>query len=85
MSKARPIRVAATATPAGIEPVVVPGSLTSTATARRLRMAGFSAEEAGNLVAHLSGLRVARKAWTVGEVDRLLFLRSMVQSGRIEP
>jgi hypothetical protein len=83
MSKALPTRDEATVLPNGIKPVVVPGGLTTTATARRLRMAGWSAEEAGNLVAHLSGLRVARTAWTVVEVDRMLFLRSMVQSGRI--
>jgi hypothetical protein len=53
-------------------------------TFQRLRMVGLTSAEAANLTAHLSGLRVGRQPWTVGEIERLLFLRVLVESGRIE-
>jgi len=54
-------------------------------TFQRLRMVGLSTAEAGNLTAHLSGLRIARDAWTVPEIERLMFLHALVESGRLEP
>lgn len=54
-------------------------------TFQRLRMVGLSTAEAGNLTAHLTGLRIARDAWTVQEIERLMFLRSLVESQRLEP
>jgi hypothetical protein len=53
-------------------------------TFQRLRMVGLSATEAGNLTAHLNGLRVGSQPWTVTEIERLLFLRVLVGSGRIK-
>jgi len=52
-------------------------------TYQRLRMAGLSATEAGNLTAHLNGLHVAEHGWTLQEVERLLFIRALVDLGRI--
>ncbi len=51
---------------------------------RRLTINGWSAREAGNLVARLEGLRTARQGWTVNEIDHLLFLRAMVETGRLD-
>jgi hypothetical protein len=46
---------------------------------------GWTEGEAGNLVAHLAGLDVTRKGWRVREVEGLLFIRSLVSSGRLDP
>jgi hypothetical protein len=75
--------VAATLAPPAPEAPIIPSRLAARATWRRLRMAGFSAEEAGNLVAHLAGLPIGRTAWTVREVENLLFIRAMAIEGRI--
>ena len=52
-------------------------------TYQHLRMAGLTDAEAGNLTAHLSGLHVAEQGWTLLEIERLLFVRSLVERGRI--
>ena len=54
-------------------------------TARRLQMGGLSLGEAANLTAHLAGLRPAETGWTLRQVEHLLFLRSIVESGRLLP
>jgi hypothetical protein len=46
-------------------------------------MVGLSAIEAGNLTAHLSGLRIADQAWTLHEIERLLFVRALSERGRL--
>jgi hypothetical protein len=48
---------------------------------RDLRVKGFAADEAGNLTAHLNGIRPVEGGWKVGEIDRLLFLRHLVRRG----
>lgn len=53
------------------------------ATYRRLRRAGFSAREAGTLVGHLAGLRAVPTGWAIEEVERLLFVRALVSTGRM--
>jgi hypothetical protein len=50
---------------------------------RRLTVGGWGPREAGNLTAHLEGLPPARFGWTVREIDHLLFLRRMRESGRL--
>lgn len=40
---------------------------------RRLLLAGFTREEAGNLIAKLMGLGVTDKGWTPHELIRLLY------------
>ncbi|HEU4674020.1 MAG TPA: hypothetical protein VFS32_14105 [Candidatus Limnocylindrales bacterium] len=59
-------------------PVAAPG-----VTFRRLRIAGLTTAQAGNLTARLSGLSPVRTGWSVNEIERLLFLRSLVDSGRV--
>lgn len=45
---------------------------------------GWTQREAGNLVALLHGLRPALSGWSDREIDHLRFLRSMVESGRLD-
>ena len=52
-------------------------------TTRRLVMSGLSLAEASNLTAHLAGLPPARTDWTLRQVEHLLFLRSIVETGRL--
>lgn len=53
------------------------------ATFRRLCMAGLTPHEAGTLTGHLAGLRIVPGGWSIGEVERLLFVRELVRIGRI--
>ena len=46
---------------------------------------GWTEAEAGNLAAHLAGLEVTRRGWRIHEVEGLIFIRSLVSSGRLEP
>jgi hypothetical protein len=55
-----------------------------TAIYRRLTIQGWSSRDAGNLVAALQGLRPARQGWTVNEIDHLMFLRALLDSGRLD-
>jgi hypothetical protein len=52
---------------------------------RGLRAMGWTEGEAGNLAAHLAGLEVTRKGWRITEVEGLLFIRSLVATGRLDP
>jgi len=52
------------------------------ATYRLLLLRGLEAHEAANLTAYLCGLPVSEARWTLGEVNRLLFLRDLGRSGR---
>jgi hypothetical protein len=52
---------------------------------RGLRAMGWTEGEAGNLAAHLAGLEVTRKGWQIQEVEALLFIRSLVSTGRLDP
>ena len=54
-------------------------------TARRLQLGGFSIAEASNLTARLTGLAPARTGWSLRQVEHLHFLRSIVETGRLEP
>jgi hypothetical protein len=60
----------------------------STGRARRkvflgLRRCGLSIEQAGNLTAHLEGIRPVAGGWTLEEVARLQFTRWMVMAGEL--
>lgn len=52
-------------------------------TARRLQMCGLTSAEAATLAGRLSGLLVIRSGWTVRQVEHLVFLRAIVESGRL--
>ena len=59
------------------------GQRSARSTYQRLRMVGLTATEAGNLTAHLSGLQVTERSWTIHEIERLQFLRTLVDLGRL--
>lgn len=49
---------------------------------RLLQMKGMSPDEAANLTAFLYGLPTADLHWSLPQLNKLLFLRSMRQTGR---
>lgn len=49
-----------------------------------LRWIGLTTEEAANLTARVVGIGAAPGGWTVADVQRLLFLRWLVESNRLE-
>jgi hypothetical protein len=51
-------------------------------TYRGLLQRGLQPSEAGNLVAHLTGLRICDQPWSLGEVNALLFLRYVTTDAR---
>jgi hypothetical protein len=67
--------------PAGAEPGRI--DRPARTTYRRLRLAGLDAAQAGNLTAHLAGLRATPRGWTVHEIESLLFVRSLVDGGKL--
>ncbi|HEY0442965.1 MAG TPA: hypothetical protein VGC90_01975 [Candidatus Limnocylindrales bacterium] len=62
-----------------------PGADGVRAAYRGLRSMGWSDAEASSLAAHLAGLAVTRVGWRIREVEGLLFIRSLVSSGRLDP
>ena len=48
-----------------------------------LRRSGLSTAEAGNLTARLEGIHAVPGGWTLRDVERLLFLRWLITSGRL--
>ena len=52
---------------------------------RGLVALGWSVQQAACMAAHLAGLESSRKGWTMGEVEGLMFIRSLVQDGRLDP
>ncbi|OGN88205.1 MAG: hypothetical protein A2X23_04785 [Chloroflexi bacterium GWC2_73_18] len=52
-------------------------------TYRLLKMRGLSEREAADLTAFLAGIHRVGDGWTLREVERLLFLRSLVGSGHL--
>ncbi len=50
-------------------------------THRLLGSKGFRSDEAGNLTAYLQGIPPVRTGWALGEIERLLFLRHLVERG----
>ena len=57
--------------------------LPAAAQSRRLQLCGLSVAEASNLTAHLNGLPAVKSGWTVRQIEHLLFLRSIVMTGRL--
>jgi hypothetical protein len=60
--------------------VVDPGAVAL----RLLRMGGLSSAEASNLLAYLSGIQPRDGGWTLGEIQRLLFVGYLVDAGRLK-
>lgn len=63
---------------------VLPGSPRIRETHRALIRQGLATTEATNLVAYLNGLRVGDASWTLDEINRVLFLRHLYRSGRLD-
>lgn len=59
----------------------VAGSDTPSVIYRELRLHGFAPDEAGNLTALLSGIRPVEGGWSLREIERLLFVRHLVERG----
>jgi hypothetical protein len=51
--------------------------------ARRLQQCGLTPTEAANLLARCAGLPAARSGWTIRQVEHLVFIRTIVENGRL--
>jgi hypothetical protein len=51
---------------------------------RRLRMGGLSSAEASNVIAYLSGIQPRDGGWTLPEIQRLLFVGYLVETGQLK-
>jgi hypothetical protein len=60
----------------------VPPSLATRPTYRSLLQKGMAPEEAANLTAFLAGIPIGEAHWTLAQINQLLFLRQMKQTGR---
>ena len=56
--------------------------LQTRATYRMLLARGLAPTEAANLTAYLCGIAVGGTHWSIGEVNRVLFLRRLARTGR---
>jgi hypothetical protein len=62
-----------------------PPARSATELFRGLLRSGLSPDQAGNLTARLLGLSIGRsRAWTVHELEHIVFLRTLADSGRLE-
>jgi hypothetical protein len=57
-------------------------SLATRSTYRHLLLKGMAPEEAANLTAYMAGIPVGEARWTLKQINQLLFLRQMQQTGR---
>jgi hypothetical protein len=54
-------------------------------TYRTLLLRGLAPDEASNLTAYMCGIPVGTQHWEIREVNKLLFLRELNDSGRFGP
>jgi hypothetical protein len=57
-------------------------SLATRSTYRHLLLKGMAPEEAANLTAFMAGIPVGEATWTLKQINQMLFLRQMRQTGR---
>jgi hypothetical protein len=57
-------------------------SLATRSTYRHLLLKGMAPDEAANLTAYIAGIPVGEAHWTLKQINQLLFLRQMQQTGR---
>ena len=57
-------------------------SLATRSTYRHLLLKGMAPDEAANLTAYMAGIPVGEAHWTLKQINQLLFLRQMRQTGR---
>jgi hypothetical protein len=60
-----------------------PSSLATRSTYRTLIMRGLAPDEAANLTAFMAGLPVGQGRWTLKQINELLFLRRMHETGKL--
>jgi len=63
-------------------PVETQRSLATRSTYRHLLLKGMAPDEAANLTAFMAGIPVGEAHWTLKQINQLLFLRQMRQTGR---
>lgn len=75
----------ATATPstAATSPIRATPSVSPRSTYRNLIIRGMAPDEAASLTAFLAGLPLGQGSWTLKQINDLLFLRSIHESGRL--
>jgi hypothetical protein len=56
--------------------------MTTRSTYRNLLLRGMEPEEAANLTAFMAGIPVGASHWTLKQINELLFLRRMAETGR---
>ena len=54
-------------------------------TYRTLLLRGLAPDEASNLTAYMCGIPVGTQHWEIREINKLLFLRQLNDSGRFGP
>ena len=59
--------------------------LVTRSTYRLLVSRGLTPEEAATLTAFMCGIPIADGRWSIRQVNQLLFLKAMVQTGRLGP
>ena len=59
--------------------------LVTRSTYRHLMTKGFAPDEAATLTAFMCGIPIADAHWSLRQVNQLLFLRALVQTGRFGP
>jgi hypothetical protein len=62
--------------------VATPAGQTTRATYRHLLLKGMKPDEAANLTAYIAGIPVGESQWTLKQINELLFLRRMAETGR---
>jgi hypothetical protein len=78
-----PSSLPGTAARAGLEPFPATSSSVR-AMYGRLRLCGLTEAQAGNLTARATGLSLGRRTWRLEEIQGLLFLRALVEDGRLD-
>jgi len=58
------------------------GEVRTRATYRLLLMRGLGPAAAANLTAYVCGIDTSDTSWSIAEINRLLFLRSLARSGQ---
>jgi hypothetical protein len=76
------VGLAATATMAMPQATPATSAPTTRAVYRLLQMKGLSPDEAASLTAFLCGLPTTDLHWNIRQLNQLLFLRSLRQTGR---
>jgi hypothetical protein len=72
----------ATGTPSAQPSLEIQPGQATRVTYRTLLLKGMAPDEAANLTAYLAGIPIGDSTWTLKQINQLLFLRQMQQTGR---